>query len=43
VVGAGARVTAGARVEDAVVFPGAVAEGARTGLVVAEPEGWIVD
>lgn len=42
VVGAGARVVSGACVSDAVVFGGAVAEGAVTGLIVPEPEGWVV-
>jgi NDP-sugar pyrophosphorylase family protein len=41
-IGAGARVLAGARLADAVVFGGATAEGDVTGLVIPEPEGWVV-
>ncbi len=42
VVGAGARILARAHVLDCVVFGGAVVEGDQTGLVVPEPEGWVV-
>ncbi len=43
VVGAGARVVSGVRISDAVVFGGATAETDARGLVLPEPEGWVVE